>query len=134
MKNILKKLAKIIKWGFIIFIVLFIIFLISIYISSLNSYKENDFNIPKDFFDTKFWDKDSYSEENWFKDLVIFIESLSTKEDVDRPQDRMEWSKYLNKDIDLKYFDILSKCIFDEEKCERLSGITGGQIDPRSDQ
>lgn len=95
--NILKiffiKLLKIIKWLFILFVIWLIILLISIYISSLSSYKESDFNIPKDFFDTKFWDKDPYSEKNWFKDLVEFISFLEGK----------------TGDIDIE-----SKCIFDD--------------------
>ena len=114
------KLLKYWKWLFIIFITLFIILLISVYISSLNSYKESDFNIPKDFFVTKFWDRDPYSEKNWFEDLIMFIEWLDVDDwrDRYRSQERMKWSKYLNKDIYLEYFDIESKCIFDNIKCE----------------
>ncbi len=105
LKWLFKKLFKFFKWISIIFIIWFIILLISIYISSLNSYKESDFNIPKNFFDTKFWDKDPNSEENWFNDYVKFNELMNN--------------------IDyLEYFDILSKCIFDgryieEWRCEK---------------
>jgi len=92
----LKKMLKILKWLFIIFITWFAILLIAVYLSSLNSYKESDFNIPKDFFITKFWDRDLYSEKNWFEDFVKFNELLEK--------------------TDLEYFDIESKCIFDKEK------------------
>ena len=91
------KIVKFIKWLFIIFTTLFIVLLISIYISSLSSYKESDFNIPKDFFVTKFGDKDPYSEENWFNDFLSFKKVLKNK----------SW-----------YFDILSKCLFDKKYIE----------------
>ena len=93
------KIVKFIKWLFIIFTTLFIVLLISIYISSLSSYKESDFNIPKDFFVTKFGDKDPYSEENWFNDFLSFKKVLKNK----------SW-----------YFDILSKCLFDKKYMVRF--------------
>jgi len=40
------------------------VLIFSIYISSLGSYKESDFNIPKDFFNTRHFDKDENSIEN----------------------------------------------------------------------
>lgn len=98
--NIKTKIIKFIKYLLILLFTWAILVLISIYISSLGSYKESDFNIPQDAFQTKFWDKDPYSEENWFNDLVDFINSLENRED-------------------LGYFDILSKCIFDEKYIEK---------------
>jgi len=96
---------KILKWLFVVFILWIILLLIAVYLSSLNSYKESDFNIPKDFFITKFWDRDPYSEKNWFEDFIKFNELLEK--------------------TDLEYFDIESKCIFDKEKmkeweCDKL--------------
>jgi len=102
----MKTFLKISKWLFIVFILWIILLLLSIYLSSLNSYKESDFNIPKDFFVTKFWDRDPYGEENWFEDFVKFKESFIK--------------------IDLKYFDIESKCIFDDEEewnCKHLKDV-----------
>lgn len=83
-----------------------IILLISIYISSLNSYKESDFNIPDNYFDTKYSDKDENAEENGFIDFVELNNILSKKD----------------KGFDLLYFDKKSQCIFDNKKysCEYL--------------
>lgn len=88
-------IKKTFKWLSILLITFFIILWISIYVSSLNSYKESDFNIPKDFFNTKFWDKDPYSNENWFQDYILFTELL-------------------NDNTELLYFDFFSRCYFDE--------------------
>ncbi len=92
----MKIFLRVIQWLFITLILWIIILLIAVYFSSLNAYKESDFNIPKDFFVTKFWDKDPYSEKNWFEDFIKFNELL--------------WKS------NLEYFDIESKCIFDKEQ------------------
>jgi len=92
----MKIILKVIKWLFVFLIISFVFLLTSIYISSLNWYKESDFNIPKDFFITKFWDKDPYSKENWFEDFVKFNDELNN--------------------FDLQYFNIESKCLFEKEK------------------
>jgi len=126
-----KKILKFIKVLIILIILWLIILFISIYISSLNSYKESDFNIPKDFFNTKYFDKDHDSEENWYNDFVTFVESLSHESNVHRPQDRIKENNYLSEKIDLHYFDMLSKCTFqdkvnkkwdlyDEKYCEEM--------------
>ncbi len=100
-KIFIKKVIKIIKWFFIFFILLFIIFLISIYLWSLNSYKQTDFNIPDNFFNTKYWNEDPYSEKNWFELFIKYI-------------NRLEWKSL--------YFDALSKCVIDNyEECEKIT-------------
>ena len=125
------KILKAIKILITLAILWLIILFISIYISSLNSYKESDFNIPKDYFNTKHFDKDPNSEENWYNDFVTFIESLDHESNVHRPQDRIKEDNYLSEKIDLYYFDMLSKCtfkdktnkdwwIYDVEYCENM--------------
>jgi len=114
----MKKLIKILKWFFIVLTTVIIWLFITIYISSLNSYTESDFNIPKDFFKTKYADKDPFSKENWFNDLVDMSNALTIKGDRINTE---SWT--LDKDINLWYFNILWNCIFDEKyerekKCE----------------
>jgi len=60
----MKKILKVLKWLFITLITGTILLFATIYISSLNSYTEADFNIPKDYFKTKYADKDPNSEQN----------------------------------------------------------------------
>lgn len=99
MKNFIKWLLIVVFWGVIIVF-------ISIYISSLSSYKESDFNIPKDFFNTKHFDKDENSIKNWFNDFVKLLNEFL-------------WEK--NKWFDLTYFDNKSRCIFDNKhSCKYL--------------
>lgn len=96
---------------------LLILFLVFVFISKLFLYKEWDFDIPKDFFDTINTYKDAESEDNWFKDYVCFIQWL-TKLNTDWTLDRWmsDDCKTLNNKIDLNYFDILSKCTFQEKQ------------------
>jgi len=113
----MKKILKVLKWFFIVLITAIIWLFITIYISSLNSYKESDFNIPKDFFKTKYADKDPLSKENWFNDLVAMNNALTIKGDNFNTK---SWT--LDKDINLWYFSILWRCIFDEKykkQCEK---------------
>jgi len=103
MKN---KIKKIIKWLLIIFFVLIVILFIILYISSLGAYKQSDFNIDKNFFQTKYSDKNAESKENWFQDFIILENKLESKRDF------------------LRYFEIKSKCIFNEKyikkwQCEK---------------
>lgn len=94
----IKKIKKSINIFFITLLVLLILLFLSIYISSLNSFRKSDFNIPENFFQTKFWDREPYSDENWFLDFIDFIDYLNEK--------------------DFEYTDILSKCTFDIEYVE----------------
>ena len=92
---------RLIKWFWIVFIWLISLISILVYISSLYSYKESDFeNIPENFFNTFNYNKYINSEENGFKDfkeLIAFIDKN-------------------NKDIDLDYFDKQVKCQFSLNK------------------
>jgi len=94
----LKFFLKKIKWLFYFFIIWFVILFASVYISSLWKYTDNDFNIPKDAFKTKFSDKDTESEKNWFKNFIELTEKLN--ENLDK----------------FKYLDFDSKCSFDTKK------------------
>jgi len=96
----MNKIKKILKW-FLIFISLFSIILgITIYISSLFSYKESDFNIPKSFFETRFEAKDEKSEKNGFNEFVEFNKMLERD--------------FKNK-FNVGYLDLLSKCKFSDK-------------------
>lgn len=95
-KNITYYILQSIKWFFIFFLSGILLLSVCIFISKLNLYKQSDFNIPKDFFNTQFWDKDSYSSENGYNDFVDFIKLLDKK--------------------DISYIDFLSKCLFDNEE------------------
>jgi len=93
---------------------------ITLYISSLNSYTESDFNIPKDFFKTKYADKDPYSNKNWFNDLVTMSNAVTIKGDNFNTK---SWT--LDKNINILYFDILWNCIFSKKykkECEYKKG------------
>lgn len=94
-KNVSYYILQSIKWFFIFFLSGILLLSVSIFISKLNLYKQSDFNIPKDFFNTQFWDKDPYSSENGYNDFVDFIKLLDKK--------------------DIWYIDFLSICLFDNE-------------------
>ena len=79
-KNITYYILQSIKWFFIFFLSGILLLSVSIFISKLNLYKQSDFNIPKDFFNTQFWDKDPYSSENGYNDFVDFIKLLDKKD------------------------------------------------------
>jgi len=98
----MKKIKTFIKWIFILLLLSTIILGIIIYVSSIGSYKESDFNIPKDFFETKYSDKDEVSKENWFKDLIKLVNKLEKN----------------SKTFSTNYIRERNKCIF-EKKCKK---------------
>ena len=95
----LTKIIKCIKWFLITLLTWLIVLLISIYISRLDLYTPEDFNIPEDFFQTKFSHLDENSWDNWLNDVIDFYNMLNNREDI-------------------KYFDILSECIFNNESTD----------------
>lgn len=99
-------IKKIIKYISLLILISSMILAGIIYISSLGSYTEEDFNIPSDFFNTRHYDKDADSEDNWFKDYLKLLEVLDS----------------YNKS-ELQYYDVQSKCIFfnwDKKNCDTL--------------
>lgn len=105
----MKKLLKIVL---VIILILIIWLFLSIYVSSLFSYKESDFNISEDFFQTKYYDKGFESEKNWYNEFVSIIKNINE-----------------NSEEKLNYYDIQSKCFFelDENKkksfCESIDKV-----------
>lgn len=87
---------RIIKNIFIFLFSSIFIFLAGVFISSLFLYDEDTFNIPQNAFETKFSDLDENSLDNWFNDFIDFTEMLDNREDI-------------------KYFELLSECIFDDD-------------------
>ncbi len=100
MKNI-KRIWK----GLIILTIISIIWLIAIvYISSLSSYKTSDFNIPEDYFYTRYMDKKIDSKGNGYNDYIDFLKEIEEK----------------SSEIGLRYFYFKSKCII-EKKCNKIT-------------
>ena len=92
----MKKILKIIWW---IILFLFIWLFISIYISSLFSYTEENFKIPKSFFNTRHYDKNFDSEDNGYHEFIKLL-------------------TYLNDNNSEKFsnYDLLSKCFFTKDE------------------
>ncbi|MBT3852763.1 hypothetical protein HOF65_01870 [bacterium] len=64
LKTVLNNILKTLKILFIISFISLIILLTSIYLSSLGSYKEDEFNIASDFLNTRHYSENPYSENN----------------------------------------------------------------------
>lgn len=87
---------KILKYISLFLLIISIILGLSIYISSLSSYTEEDFNIPSDFFETRHFDKDAESDENWFKDYVSFFKILNKYNKTATVYYSEKWEMILN--------------------------------------
>lgn len=105
LKTVLNNILKTLKILFIISFISLIILLTSIYLSSLGSYKEDEFNIASDFLNTRHYSENPYSENNWFIDFKKFNDNLGEN---------------LNEKLKLSYFDLLSKCTFKDKRVNKL--------------
>lgn len=106
-----KLLLKILKYIWLFILSLITILLIVVFISKQSLYKESDFNIPEDFFDTIYSDKDENSEENWFIDLLDLIEKLNNN----------VVSSNLYEDIDLEYYSSKYKDLINNFNSKKLN-------------
>lgn len=117
--NKIKLLWKIFKYIFFFIILLITIFSIVLYLSKQNLYTESDFNIPKWYFDTKYQDKDIYSEDNWYEDYQKFMESFWKSYSIDLLSLDKDNGLYFDNYNHLKILWSKIDCIiYNKNKCE----------------